>query len=142
MASLRCYFKTNLLKHFAQIFPGITCISSTRALHLQKPEECPNNNNVLTKNVVYKAEITLVKDKSVKEHIRMTATIFKERFRDTRIRLNCLSTCGILIKGKDKKFNIKWPILKRVPSYTACQSRCNLCIEEKCSPQNLIQRNN
>ena len=35
------------------------------------------------------------------------------------------------LKRKEKGFNIKWSILRWLLLYSASQSKCNLCIEEK-----------
>ena len=44
---------------------------------------------------------------------------------------NYQSTCAWSLKEKNKEYNIKWDIVKQVPSYKSGGKQCSLCSNEK-----------
>lgn len=101
--------------------------------------ECPLQGSCLTKNIVYKAEITSTNEEDAKEYIGMTATTFKERYRNHKTSINNeryateteLSKYVWKLKASGKPVNIKWSILKRASPRSAGGQRCDLCLTEK-----------
>ena len=95
-------------------------------------DNCPLQGNCLTKNIVYKAEVIPKDEEETKEYIGMTATTFKERYRNHK-RSTCinnerhatdteLSKHVWKLKTSGKPFKIYWSILKRATPLTAGKS--------------------
>ncbi len=69
----------------------------------------------------------------------MTANSFKERFNNHKKSFNDpryeneteLSKYVWQLKNNEKKYKIRWSIIKRAPSYNAGGKKCHLCLEEK-----------
>ena len=101
--------------------------------------ECPLNNMCLTKDLVYQAEVKTKDNNDIKTYIGMTATTFKERYRNHKKSFNDikyeneteLSKHVWKLKLNREQFNIKWSILSRASSIKAGGNSCNLCLEEK-----------
>ena len=117
--------------------------------------ECPLNNMCLTKDLVYQAEVKTKDNNDIKTYIGMTATTFKERYRNHKKSFNDikyeneteLSKHVWKLKLNREQFNIKWSILSPASSINAGGNSCNLCLEEKLqilrsynSRSNLIKR--
>ncbi len=86
-----------------------------------------------------KATITTSNTNSTKHYIGMTASTFKERYRNHiksfnhKRYSNDTELSKYIWKLKDDKqdFDITWSALKQSISYTGGSKRCNLCLEEK-----------
>ncbi len=100
---------------------------------------CPLQEKCMTKDIVYKATITTSNTNSTKHYIGMTASTFKERYRNHiksfnhKRYSNDTELSKYIWKLKDNKqdFDITWSVLKQSISYTGGSKRCNLCLEEK-----------
>ncbi len=100
---------------------------------------CPLQEKCMTKDIVYKATVTTSNTNSTKHYIGMTASTFKERYRNHiksfnhRRYSNDTELSKYIWKLKDNKqdFDITWSVLKQSISYTGGSKRCNLCLEEK-----------
>ena len=76
-----------------------------------------------------------------KVYIGVTANTFKERFRNQTKSIKNerhgneteLSKYIWKLKHAERSYDIKWSIVKRVPSCKAGSRKCNLCLEEKLS---------
>ena len=110
----------------------------TKTCNCRKPDECPVSNTCLAKSLVYKAEVSTDKD-NAKVYIGVTANSFKERFRNHTKSIKNerhgneteLSKYIWKLKRAKRSYDIKWSIVKRVPSCKADSRKCNLCLEEK-----------
>ena len=95
--------------------------------------ECPLNQVCLAKDLVDQAEVT------TKDNIGMTATRFKDRYRNHKKSFDDikykndteLSKYVWNLKLNKKLYKINWSILSRASSIKAGGSNCNLCLEEK-----------
>ena len=101
--------------------------------------ECPLDQVCLTKDLVYQAEVTTKDNNERKTYIGMTATTFKERYRNHKKSFDDikykndteLSKYVWNLKLNKKLYKINWSILSRASSIKAGGSNCNLCLEEK-----------
>ena len=104
-------------------------------------ECCPLDNQCLTTNVIYKAEIKDNVCGDTKEYIGNTAGTFKRRYANHVKSLNIqrysteteLYKYAWKLKKNKRSYTIKWSIIRRIPAYTAGGNSCNLCLEEKLS---------
>ena len=100
---------------------------------------CPLGNQCMTKNIVYRATVTTGNADNTRHYIGMTASTFKERYRNHIKSFNHkrysndteLSKHIWQLKNNNQDFNLTWSIAKRAISYTGGSKRCNLCLEEK-----------
>ncbi len=103
----------------------------------------------MTKDIVYKATVTTSNTNSTKHYIGMTASTFKERYRNHiksfnhKRYSNDTELWKYIRKLKDNKqdFDITWSVLKQSISYMGGSKRCNLCLEEKLCILNLKDKN-
>ena len=110
----------------------------TKTCNCRKPDQCPVSNTCLAKSLVYKAEVSTDKD-NAKVYIGVTANSFKERFRNHTKSIKNerhgneteLSKYIWKLKRAKRSYDIKWSIVKRVPSCKAGSRKCSLCLEEK-----------
>ena len=93
----------------------------------------------LTKDLVYQAEVITKEDNDIKTYIGMTATTFKDRYRNNKKSFEDikhendteLSKHVWKLKLDKKQFSIYRSILSRASSIKAGGNSCNLCLEEK-----------
>ncbi len=93
----------------------------------------------MTKDIVYKATVTTSNTNSTKHYIGMTASTFKERYRNHIKSFNHkrysndteLSKYVWKLKDNKQDFDITWSVLKQSISYTGRSKRCNLCLEDR-----------
>ena len=93
----------------------------------------------LNKDLVYQAEVITKKDNGIKTYIGMTATTFRDRYRNHKKSLEDikhendteLSKHVWKLELDKKQFSIYWSILSRASSIKAGGNSCNLCLEEK-----------
>ena len=113
--------------------------SSKQLCNCRNANECPLNNMCLTKDLVYQAEVITKEDNDIKTYIGMTATTFKDRYRNHKKSFEDikhendteLSKHVWKLKLDKKQFSIYWSILSRANSIKAGGNSCNLCLEEK-----------
>ena len=113
--------------------------SSKQLCNCRNANECPLNNMCLTKDLVYQAEVITKEDNDIKTYIGMTATTFKDRYRNHKKSFEDikhendteLSKHVWKLKLDNKQFSIYWSILSRASSIKAGGNSCNLCLEEK-----------
>ena len=131
--------KNSISNHNHRVLEKRNEPSSERNCNCRVKEECPLSGKCLSESVVYKAEITPTDDGDTKEYVGMTAGSFKNRFSNHKKSFNNarysteteLSKYVWKLKESEKKFSIKWSLLKQVPACRAGGKRCNLCLEEK-----------
>ena len=100
---------------------------------------CPLNKKCLTKGIVYHAKITAEDNEETRHYIGITATTFKERFRNHQKSFNIatyandteLSKYIWSLKKSNRPYKIKWTILKHSSAYRSGRNQCNLCSDEK-----------
>ena len=98
---------------------------------------CPVEKNCLQKSVVYEA--TIKTDSITKKYIGSAETTFKQRWYGHKSSFKykqkqnetSLSKYIWELKEANKDFDIKWKILKSVPSYNKETKKCQLCLVEK-----------
>ena len=132
--------KSVITKHNARIIrnnqPQQT---DTDSCNCRSKNACPLGNQCLSKNIIYKATVTCSNTNSTKHYIGMTASTFKERYRNHIKSFNHkrysndteLSKYVWTLKNNKQDFDLKWSIVKCAISYTGGSKRCNLCLEEK-----------
>ena len=112
---------------------------SKQLCNCRNANECPLNNMCLTKDLFYQAEVKTKEDNDIKTYIGMTATTFKDRYRNHKKSFEDikhehdteLSKHVSKLKLDKKQFSIYWSILSRASSVKAGGNSCNLCREEK-----------
>ena len=106
----------------------------------RKKDECPLPGKCLTKNIIYKAEVsTTDQDQTTKTYIGMTSNEFKQRYRNHEKSFNNekykneteLSKYVWKLKKEKRNFTTTWSIIKRAAPYRIGSKKCNLCLEEK-----------
>ncbi len=93
----------------------------------------------LTKDLVYQAEVTTKDDNDRKTYISMTATTFKDRYRNHKKSFDDnkyeneteLSKHVWKLKLSKKQYKINGSILSRASSIKAGGNNCSFCLEEK-----------
>ena len=105
-----------------------------------KKEECPINNECLTTNIVYKANITSnLENQVTKEYIGVSETTFKKRYANHKKSFNHvkyesdteLSNEFWKIKKMQGTPTVTFSILKMCPPYNPSTKTCTLCTNEK-----------
>ena len=104
----------------------------------RRKEECSLKGKCLTRNIVYRADITTASARP-KMYIGITANNIKERYRN-HVKL-CemrdivmkteLSKYVWELKDRNCPLRISWSIVKRTVAYSAGSRSCNLCDSEK-----------
>jgi hypothetical protein len=130
---LEVLFQTKQARPMARAEP---IESPSKFCDCQIPSECPLQKKCLTKGRVYKAVIKTKEDRETKEYIDMTANDFKVIYRNHMKSLKhnkyeYETELSKYVWKLKKDYWIKWSILKRAPSYSACGQHCSLCNEEK-----------
>ena len=113
--------------------------SSKQLCNCRNANERPLNNMCLTKDLVYQAVVITKEDNDIKTYIGMTATTFKNRYKNHKKSFEDikhendteLSKHVWKLKLDKKQFGIYWSILSRASSIKAGGNSCNLCLEEK-----------
>ena len=104
-----------------------------KSCNCRKPIECPLDKKCLTRDVVYKADVEIMENQKVYSYIGMTATTFKERYRnhvksfnDIKYKANTeLSKFIWSLKQANTNYKIHWSILSKSNSIKAGGRCCN-----------------
>ena len=105
----------------------------------RNPEACPVDQECLTTDVVYQAEVTRQDNQETETYIGLTSKSFKARWttHKTSFRLlthekeTTLSAHIWNLKKMGVNFDIKWKIVSKTNSYTPSSKMCWLCTKEK-----------
>ena len=110
-----------------------------RTCNCRNKDDCPLQNECLTKNIVYEATVksTGQQDDDVKSYIGLCSTSFKERLAvhkqhiKNRVYRNKCELANYVwdLKDAGKNFDIKWRILKKVRGRLV-GGACRLCTTE------------
>ena len=100
--------------------------------------DCPVGGECLKKGVIYQAEVTR-NDNKVDTYIGLTATSFKERWRNhkssfkTRNTKNSTTLSKYVWGLQDQNIGseIKWKIVSSASPYNHVTNQCRLCVREK-----------
>ena len=133
--------KSKISNHNRRLLEKNKKSTADKNLNCRNKECCPLDNQCLTTNVIYKAEIKNNVCGDTKEYIGNTAGTFKRRYANHVKSLNIqpYSTetepykYAWKLKKNKRSYIIKWSIIKQIPAYTAGGNSCNLCLEEKLS---------
>ena len=103
--------------------------------------DCPLDGHCLSKNVFYEATVTSpdIENYGEKLYKGVTATTWKERYRnhiksfthEKHGKETELSKEIWRIKRMNKRYNIRWRLIKQYPAYNPITKRCILCLQEK-----------
>ena len=112
--------------------------ATKKECNYRKKTECPVENTCLQEGVVYQATIRRG-DGKVDTYIGLTATSFKERWRNhksnfkTRNPKNATALSKHIWKLEDQgtNFELSWKIVSRAKPFNHVTNRCQLCIREK-----------
>ena len=108
-----------------------------KACNSRKKEQCPLEENCLSKGIVYQAQVTSAR--KTETDVVLTATEFNVRFRNHPVSFNNatyknyteLSKHIWQLKSNEQRFTIKWKILAKAKPYSNLTKRCNLCTTKK-----------
>ena len=111
-------------------------INSDKTCNCRIYKDCPMDGKCLSKNVVYRAEI--ITDNNCESFIGLTATSFKERWRNhmASIKKSENNPCQLVkhvkkLKEKNICYIINWEILTTATPFSQISNVFNLCINEK-----------
>ena len=131
---IRRHNNTILTKHTNQN----RAANDTRTCNCRRADECPISGNCLAKSVVSQAEV-ISDNGETKAYIGLTSNELKSRYRNhlKSFRHQKYSNDTELskyvwgLKTENRRFNITWSIIKKVPAYKVGSRRCNLCLKKK-----------
>lgn len=131
--------KSAISSHNRKLLEQSTPEEAAIICNCRAENECPLTGKCLTKNIVYKAEVTTANEKDAREYIGMTATTFKERYSNHKKSFSNeryatateLSKYVWKLRASGKEAFIKWSTLKHAIPRSAGARRCNLCLAEK-----------
>ena len=135
-------FERIIKKHNNKIIRNSTApkTEATRNCSCHNKNNCPLQNQCLTRNVVYKATVSIdKKPENDKHYIGISHTTFKARLYNHHTSFsksdykNDTSLATHIWKLKEDKtpYNIKWEIITRAPTCNSLNSTCQLCLLEK-----------
>ena len=111
---------------------------ANKSCNCRDKNTCPLNKKCLTKGIVYHAKIAAEDNGETRHYIGITATTFKERFRnhqksfniDTYANYTELSKYIWSLKKRNRPYKNKWTILKHSSAYRSGRNQCNLCSDD------------
>ena len=118
--------KAVLKSHTKQTEPRST--KDTRKCNCRQTDKCIIQGKCLQKSVVYQVEVTATDNIETKTYIGVTANDFKALNNRRYQNETELSKHVWHLKDTKRAFNIKWSIIKQIPTGTR---KCPLCLEEK-----------
>ena len=112
-------------------------ISDARLCNCRRKEDCPLENQCLTKGIVYQAIVTT--EQGSECYVGLTDTDFKSRFANHKqsFRNEVYSNQTELskhvwqLKEAGVDYTIRWKILDKAQAYSNATKRCKLCTLEK-----------
>ena len=132
--------KSKINQHNKKIIPNSETNQNIRTSNCINKQQCPLNQQCLSKNIIYQATITSnIQKYSEKHYIGLCHTTFKMRyanhkksFSHVKYKSNTeLSNEYWKIKNMHGTPTIKWKIIKQSSSYDPSKKRCPLCTTEK-----------
>ena len=104
----------------------------------RKKDQCPLDNQCLTKGIVYQATVT--SSEGNKSYVGLTDTDFKARFPNhnqsfrfvVHSNQTKLSKYVWRLKNDKVNYSIAWKIFGRARAYSNSTKKCNICTLEKC----------
>ena len=103
--------------------------------------ECPLQGKCLSKNIVYRADVSNLSDQSTKVYVGLCATSFKTRFNNHSSSFNHKNKSSSTelskhiweLKEQNKQYSISWSIAKQCHGYNPVSKSCNLCLKNSSS---------
>ena len=115
---------------------GDSKMPTTEGCNCRQAQLCPLDGKCQTKNMIYKATVTLDHDQSQHNYIGLTSTTFKKRWSTHKSSFvsdkasTKLSDFIKTQKAKKNNFKIDWSIKTLASPYTQNSKKCNLCLTE------------
>ena len=120
----------------------ISEVKEERPCNCPKKAICPLGRKCLSKNIIYKAEVTETDSENkqtVENYVGLCSTTFKERlgnhlqsFKHSKYSTEtCLSSHIWKVKSRGSSYAIKWKIIDRGRPFNPTSKSCNLCTTEK-----------
>ena len=105
----------------------------------RKKETCPLPGACLTKNVIYRADLSSKDGKHKRYYIGLTSRTFKERYATHKssfnheAKRNATTLAAMIWEFRERgiEIDLKWSILKKIPRLSNGTQTCNLCLAEK-----------
>ena len=149
-SELHKYYNRNTIKISYSTMPNMQSIISTHnkrilgdskkptieGCNCRQPQSCPLDGKCKTKDMVYKATVTLDPDQSQHHYIGLASTTFKKRWsthKSSFVSDKASTKLSDFIKrqkGKKTSFKIDWSIKTLANSYNQNSKKCNLCLTE------------
>ena len=149
-SELHKYYNRNTIKISYSTMPNMQSIISTHnkrilgdskmptteGCNCRQAQLCPLDGKCQTKNMIYKATVTLDHDQSQHNYIGLTSTTFKKRWSTHKSSFvsdkasTKLSDFIKTQKAKKNNFKIDWSIKTLASPYTQNSKKCNLCLTE------------
>lgn len=112
-------------------------VSDASLCNCRKKEDCPLENQCLTRGIVYQATVTTEQESEC--YVGLTDTDFKSRYanhkqsfrKEAHSSQTELSKHVWQLKKAKVDYMIRWKILDRAQSYSNTTKRCKLCTLEK-----------
>ena len=132
--------KSKINQHNKKIIPNSETNQNIRTCNCINKQQCPLNQQCLSKDIIYQATITSdIQNYREKHYIRLCHTTFKARytnhkksFSHIKYKNNTeLSNEYWKIKNMHGTPTITWKIIKQSSSYDLSKKRCPLCTTEK-----------
>ena len=113
---------------------------TTKTCNCRKPDECPVQDNVMQKGVVYKVFLTTKENNTAtRTYIGSTENTFKQRYTNHKSDMHnqaksnstTLSHHTWQCRDRGTKPEITWQIIRTCSVYKCGTRRCDLCLTEK-----------
>ena len=125
--------------HNKKVLSETTDVNNTILCNCRVKTECPLQGKCLSKNIVYRADVSNLSDQSTKTYLGLCATSFKTRFNNHSSSFNHKNKSSSTelskhiweLKEKNKQYSISWSIAKQCHGYNPVSKSCNLCLSEK-----------
>lgn len=148
--------KSIINSHNKKILHTEPANNNQKTCNCQNKDNCPLNNQCLTKSIIYEATLTSnIPNYPEKKYIGLCETTFKKRFANHKQSFNtkkyknntALSTEYWKIKEQQGIPKVKWKIIRKAKASTPESRNCQLCLGEKYEiacydGQNLLNKRN